>query len=221
MTAETSITASVTQSREFTGFMRSLAGWIFFLELAAATTRGVQHCFSTESAATQNTTGMLAESSTELRELAPEIRAKLETMLDAARHAIIEDGMSNPINDRLPELVAKDFNAVIPALLSVIEAKRTTPIVAAEVLKELGRLRNVTSHSSRRWVLERALRSPWPFTRDGAGLGLARLGDPNAIPALRRAAENEPNAEIRADLKLVIDELAEMITDDTPAAERH
>jgi HEAT repeat protein len=141
--------------------------------------------------------------------------------LDAARYAIIEDGMSNPINDRLPDLVAKDFNAVIPALLSVIEAQRTTPIVAAEVLKELGRLRNVASHASRRWVLERALRSPWPFTRDGAGLGLARLGDPNAIPALRRAAENEHNAEIRADLKLVIDELAEMITDDTPAAERH
>jgi hypothetical protein len=171
-----------------------------------------------ESAATQITSGMVAESSTELRELAPEIKAKLDAMLDAARHAIIEDGMCNPINERLPALVAKDFNAVIPALLSVIEGKRTTPIVAAEVLKELGRLRSVTSHASRRWVLERALQSPWPFTRDGAGLGLARLGDPTAILALRRAVENEPNAQTRADLQLVIDELAEMITDGTPVA---
>jgi len=39
--------------------------------------------------------------------------------------------------------------------------------------------------------------------------------------ALRRAAENEPNAEIRADLQLVIDELAEMITGGTPFAEHH
>jgi hypothetical protein len=215
-TVETSITAPDAQSR----FMRFIAETVLFMDLVTATTRGAQHCFVKESAAT-DITGTVAESSTLLRELAPETKAKLDAMLDAARHAIIEDGMYNPINKRLPELVAKDFNTVLPALLSAIEAKRTTPIVAAEVLKELGRLRNVTSHAGRRWVLERALRSPWPFTRDGAGLGLARLGDPKAIQALRCAVENEPNAQTRADLQLVIDELAEMTTNGTPPADGH
>jgi len=218
MTVETSITDPPDQSRELTGFVRSLACGVFLLKLATATTRGGLHCFLAETAATQIAAGMPAESSTGLRELAPELKAKLETMLDLARNAIIEDGMYNPVNERLPDLVARDFEAVIAALWSVIAAERTTPIIAAEVLKELGGLRNATSHARRRWVLERALRSPWPFTRDGAGLGLARLGDPNAIPALRRAAENEPSAEIRSGLHLVIDELAEMVTDGTPPA---
>jgi HEAT repeat protein len=220
ITAETAIPASDTESREFR-FAQSHVGITFLLKLAAASSLAIQRCLLEESAVTQVTAGAFAESSTEHREITPDVKAKLDAMLDAARQAIVEDGMNNPINERLPELVSRDFNAVIPALLSTIEAERTTPMVAAEILKELGRLRNATSHASRRWVLERALRSPWPFTRDGAGLGLARLGDSNAIPALRRAVDNEPNAQTRADLQLVIDELAEMMTDGTPAWEHY
>lgn len=221
ITAETSIPKRDTDPLESTGFMRSLMGAVFLLKLAAATTRSIQQCLWEQSAATQPIAATLAESSTELRELTPEMQARLEAMLDAARHSIIEDGMSNPINERVPGLVAKDFSAVVPALLAAIDTERATPIVAAEVLKELGRLRNVTSHATRRWVLERALLSPWPFTRDGAGLGLASLGDPGAIPSLRRAVEREPNPRLRADLQMVIDELAEIVTDGTPVTERH
>jgi hypothetical protein len=216
MTAETVETSTVLDIQS--GFTRSIAGAVLFIDLLAATTRGVKLCLLKESAATQIMTGTTAESSTEFRELTPELTAKLDAMLDEARHAIIEDGMYNPINERLPDLVAQDFNTVIPALLSAIEAKRTTPMVAAEVLKELGGVRNVSSHGMRRWVLERALRSPWPFTRDGAGLGLARLSDPTTMQALRRAVENEPNAQIKADLQLVVDE---MTTNGTALADDH
>jgi hypothetical protein len=171
-----------------------------------------------QSSSTQIIAGSLAESSTQIREMAPEIKIKLDAILDAAQRDIIEDGMHNAINERLPGLIAKDFSTVIPALMSVIEAGRTAPIIAAEVLKELGRLRSASSHASRLWVLERALSLPSPFIRDGAGLGLASLADADALPYLRRAVENEPNAQTRTDLQLVIDELNEMMADGAPVA---
>ena len=221
-TAETSTTPGQgSEPQETAGFFRFLAGSVILLRLATASTHGIRHCFLEESAATQRAAGVVAESSTQLQEIAPELRVKLDAILDAARHEAIEDGMRNSISEHLPALVAQHSNTVVSALVAVIESGRATPIVAAEVLKELGRLRNVTSHASRRWALERALHSPWPFTRDGAGLGLARLGDPGSIPSLCRALENETNAQIKADLQLVIGELADVITDGELAAKRH
>jgi hypothetical protein len=202
-------------------FRRLLATVLLGLRLAAASTNGVRRCFWEQSSATQIAAGAYAESSTQIREMTPEIKVRLDAILDAARRDIIEDGMYNAINERLPGLIARDFKAVIPALMSVIEGGRTTPIIAAEVLKELGRLRNDASHASRLWVLERALNQPSPYIRDGAGLGLAALGDPNAIPYLRRAVENDPNAQTRADLQLVIDELSEKMRDGAPSASHH
>jgi hypothetical protein len=70
-------------------------------------------------------------------------------------------------------------------------------------------------------VLERALFSPWPFVRDGAGLGLARLGDPGAIPVLRKAVESETHAQTKADLQLVLDELSESMTNGQSFAHNH
>jgi hypothetical protein len=169
-----------------------------------------------QSSATQIFAGSFAESSTQIREMTPEMKLRLDAVLNAARQDTIEDGMFNAINRRLPGLIAEDHKAVVPALMSVIEGRHTTPIIAAEVLKELGRLRNSASHASRLWVLERALNQSSPYIRDGAGLGLAMLADAHAIPYLRRAAENEPNAETRADLQLVIDELTETMTDGAP-----
>jgi hypothetical protein len=220
-TVDTSLRVPDREPRELTGFLRSLAGAAFVVRLAAASTYGARQCFMEETAATQIIGGALAEGSTQLREVNPEIQPRLAAILDAARHDIIEDGMPNAVSEYLPGLLAKDYTAVIPALLSVIEAGSTTPIIAAELLKELGRLRNAASHASRLWVLERALSLSSPFIRDGAGLGLARLADPDALPYLRRAVEGELNAQTRADLQLVIDELSETMRDGTPLADRH
>lgn len=209
------------ESRVAPALAKNLAAAIFFVRLAAASTIGAQRCFLEDSASTQIVAGTSAESSTQLREMTLEIRAKIEAMLDAAANDIIEDGMHNAINDRLGPLIAKDFRDVIPALLSLIEGGRAVPIVASEVLKELGKLRDAPSHQSRRWTLERALGLSSPFIRDGAGLGLARLGDPDSLPYLRQAAKDEPNAQTRADLELVIDELDGMMADGAPATDGH
>jgi hypothetical protein len=225
-TADTSTAPDVNPRNEFVGLGRSLATAVFGFKFVAASTEGIRQCFSERScstqirisdlaetcrsSATQIGVNELAESSTQIREMTSEIQARLDATLDAARREIIEDGMRNAINLRLPGLIARDFSAVIPALISVIEAGHTTPMVAAEVLKELGRMQHGVSHASRLWVLERALSLPSPFIRDGAGLGLAALADRAALPYLQKAVESEPNAQIRTDLQLVINELNEM-----------
>jgi hypothetical protein len=207
---------------ELAGFRKSLAAVLFISRLAAASTAGIQRSLWLENSATQHFGGAHAESSTEFADLAPETRAKLEAMLQAACQDVIEDGMRNAITEQLPDLLARDPNAVIRALLSAIETSRTTPIIGSEVLKELGRVRGyMASHTMRRWVLERALLSPSAYIRDGAGLGLARLGDPSVLPSLRTAAENAADPQTRADLQLVIDELSEMVADGAPLAHSH
>jgi hypothetical protein len=191
--------------------IRHLAGAVFVLKLIAAGTSAFQRCLLEESAGTQIVAGALAESSTELRELNPDTRVVFEAMLETARHELIEDGMRNVVTEQFANLLSKDLNTIIPALVSVIETGRTTPVVAAEVLKELGRVRNPASRAARRWVLEHALSLSSAFIRDGAGIGLAWLSDPASIPQLRRAIESEPDPQTRADLQLVVDELAETI----------
>jgi hypothetical protein len=221
-TADTSIAVTSTETRcEIGGLVRSMAGMIFGLRLAAASTEGIRQCFLEQSSGTQLMAGAFTLSSTGIPDLTPDSRAKLDAILDDARRDIIEDGMPNAITERLPGLIANDFSALMPTLMSIIEDVRIPPVIAAEVLKELGRGRNAASHASRLWILERSLGISAPFIRDGAGLGLARLGDASAIPYLRRAAENEPHAQTRADLQLVIDELGEIGADGVAVTRSH
>ncbi len=194
---------------DLTGLRKSAA--VLALHVFAATTLGTQRCFYREDTAGTRIIELHSESSTEPRKVSPELQARLDAMLDSARREVIEDGMKNAVTDQLPELFLRDFSAIIPALKVFIENGRTPPIVAAELLKELGQIRDFTSHNSRRWLLAWALTTASPFVRDGAALGLARLADPTTLHYLRRAIEMEPNAEIRADFQLVVDELAERV----------
>jgi len=219
--ADTTAGLRVPEPQQFHGVKSLVVSAAFVVKLAAASTTGARQCFLDLNAATHLGMGTLAESSTQFREMLPEIKAKLDYVLRAANDDLIEDGMRNAVNQRLPELVVKHFDTVIPALISVLETGRTTGTIAAEVLKELGRVRNTASHPMRRWALERALRSPSPVIRDGAGLGLARLSDPDSLPYLRRAIEDERDPQTRADLRLVLNELSEAIQNGIPPADRH
>src|SRR4051812_45071438 len=127
-------------SRESTLFL--------LLELSATSMAPIRRVVEVSSA-TQVMLDAPGDSSTVHSEIRPEIEAELDTLLEAARDDIIEDGMRNVINEHLPGLVLKNCRAVIPALLAAIESGRTTPIIASEVLKELGGLRDADSHALR------------------------------------------------------------------------
>lgn len=205
--------------------VRLFGAYAFFLaKLAAATAIGAklekkQWFRELNSATGQIGAGGTYGSSTQIREMMPVVRAQLDFVLASAREELIEDGMCNSVNQRLPSLIGTHFDTVIPALVAVIEAGRTTGSVAAEVLKELGRVRNEASRPLRRFALERALTSSSPTIRDGAGLGLARLSDPDTIPSLGRAIERERDPQTRADLQLVLDEISEAAENGIPPAE--
>ena len=211
--ADTSIDLGNGVSQDLAGFIKSVATCaVFAAKLATAGTAGARRCFIETTAATQLREADVG-SSTQFREISPDVRVNLHALWDAAREDVIEDGMRNSISERLPELIAKDFRAVLPVLISTIESRQLEPVIAAEVLKELGRYRDSASLPHRRWALARALSVPSPVIRDGAGLGLARLCDPASLPYLRRAVEREVDPQIRVDLQQVMDEIAETVTD--------
>lgn len=185
--------------------------------LVSAATEGARRCFLEPTSAT-SLTAPAADSSTASPEVSEEFRADLQRLVKAAREQPIEDGMSNPVTKRLQTILARHRSAMVPALVGVLESRQTPPIVAAELLKELGRIRDRVSHPHRLWVLAYALRAASPLTRDGAGLGLARLGDRDALTYLRAAIQREPLDEIREDLRLVADELAALDDDGVPGS---
>jgi len=153
------------------------------------------------------TSSLQATGSTAIETADPAARFALDVLFDSARDAIIEDGMFNVISRSLPGIVLRYTTSVLPQIASAIENERISAPVAAEILKELGKLREPGTHSGRRWLLERALNSPSPITRDGASLGLARLKDRQALPSLLKAMDTETDPQARRDLQLVVDEL--------------
>lgn len=175
----------------------------------ASSTRGTHECFvdgMPASSATQSCDFVSPAGST-YRAPDASLAAKLESIWRLAHDEIIEDGMPNTVRRQLPALLACDYEAVIASILSAIQSGKIKPIVAVEALKELGRVSYGISHLNRKRALEYALRVRSAITRDGAGLGLARLADPASLPALRRAVENEPDLETKRNLQLVVDEL--------------
>lgn len=182
------------------------AAWVLVTRLAAATNQGLRRSFVEDTSETAFTMRAVASSS-QVAEVAEEIRTELRLMFFAALRDHIEDGLPNAITKRLPELLNRDFNATVTGLTAALESGAVSESLAAEALKELGQVRNDAFRHYHRWALERALSLGSSMTRDGAGLGLARLGDPAAIPYLLKAIDAEPNLETRADLQLVVDQL--------------
>ncbi len=140
---------------------------------------------------------------TSLTEPDVKIQAQLDSILERVRHEIVEDGMTNTVTTRLPELVANHYRSVLPLIAALADGRRTSAAVTAELLKEVGRLRDARSHSDRRWLLLHALSSSNPAARDGAGVGLAWLKDPSVATSVRDAAERESIPQLKVDLEEV------------------
>ncbi len=181
---------------------RLTASVAFVLQVATAslaeTRRTFLHLTSSTSLAA------LSTADTSFHSLTPEVQARLDSILEGVRYQIVEDGMANMISDRLPELVANPYPSVLPAIAALITGNRTSSSVTAELLKEVGRVRDAASHSDRRWLLEHALSSLNPAARDGASVGLAWRGDAAPAPSVRAAIGSEHIPQLKADLEEVL-----------------
>jgi hypothetical protein len=182
--------------------LKQLAATVaFVLKAASASVAETHRSFLSVSSSTGS--AVIASAETAPREVSPEMRAQLDSILEGVRHDIIEDGISNTVSERLPSLVAEHYRSVLPVLATVIDNQRTSAAVVAEILKEVGRIRDAASHSERRWLLEHALWSGNPAARDGAGAGLAWLRDPATVERVRAAAERETIPQLKSDLEEV------------------
>lgn len=199
--------------------LRQLAASVALVIKVASTSVAETHrTFLPLSASTSS--AVVASAETSPREVAPEVRAQLDLILQSVRDEIIEAGISNTITKKLPTLVAGHYRSVLPAIAALIDSHRASAAVVAEILKEVGRLRDAASHFERRWLLEHALWSNNPAARDGAGAGLAWLEDPAAAERVRAAAERETLPQLKADLEEVFRLLA-AANDNGAAPENH
>ena len=73
----------------------------------------------------------------------------------------------------------------------------------------LGRMNDSITRNRRLWILESGLFSSSARIRDAAGLGLASLDDPHAIPYVRKAIDEERCDELREDLQQILEQLQE------------
>ena len=148
-----------------------------------------------------------AENSTQFIHKSRDIQIRIESLFASAREEIFEDGMQSQFSRHLLMLIRSYGNQAITALTDYILSERANAEVAAEALRWIGHINDPSTHRDRLWLLEKSLSSSSPRIRDGAGLGLAFLDDPHAIPYLIRAVERENYTELRADLKQVISQL--------------
>lgn len=139
----------------------------------------------------------------------PEFRSHVRHLFAAASDEVFHDGMVSRFSERLTSLVRAEGQAAVEAIEEILDDPQPSPDVVGEAMRWLGRMTDPPTRSVRLWLLERGLSHSSPQVRDQAALGLASLGDPHAVPYLRRAMEREKISELQHDLGEILAELEE------------
>lgn len=132
---------------------------------------------------------------------------KFEGLFRCAREVDFEDGMENEFAKDLTVMVQENGPRTKEILARLLENPAISPNVFSEALRWLGRMEDKPSHEARRWILEKALTSPAPQTRNGALIGLSSMDDPHAIHYLESAMKGEKIDLVRRSMKKVVDQL--------------
>ena len=135
------------------------------------------------------------------------LRNRVSELFASAAEENFEEGTESPFAKGLLALIRDYGNAAVAALESTLEPGRTDIEVAREVLRWLGAIDHSQSGRYRRAVLEKHLKASSARLRYAAGLGLAEMDDPAAIPALIAAIRTEAHDKIRWHFQLVLDQL--------------
>ncbi len=126
---------------------------------------------------------------------------------NAAFDERFEDGMESVFSRTLVSSIQTYGSAAVSALERVLNSKDVNAEIAAEALRWLAVIEHPDSYKYRLSILLDSLRSSFPSVRDAAGLALAVLDDPSAIPALQEAIAREACDELRQALQAVLDQL--------------
>lgn len=143
---------------------------------------------------------------------AQDISACVKRLFSMAAFIALDPGMTNDFSMGLAAFIEKHGKPALRAVQELVLNEETASSIALEALQYIGNSDSKVWHDERRKMLERCLlasRSAW--ARDGAGLGLASLDDPQSIPALEMAIAKESNQELREDLLQVLEQLKDTL----------
>lgn len=150
------------------------------------------------------------------QELTRYVEKTLKRLFESVGEQYFEDGMESDFSRELVSLIKKYGNLAVSEIAYLITYVRVDNEIAGEALRWLGHIDDPSTYGWRLWILEKSLSSDSPTVRDGAGLGLACMGDAHAIQYIRKAIGQETIAELRDDLLGVLEEL-EASSDAAPA----
>ena len=136
-----------------------------------------------------------------------ELNAAIDGILSVAAEESFEDGMESKTSLLVYTLVSWYAAAGVQQLTARLTSPGANQGVAADVVRALGQIDDVRSHSERIYTAECLLYSPLPFARDAGSIALVDLADSGSIPALRSAVEREPIPELKDDMRASLEEL--------------
>ncbi|MCZ7568851.1 MAG: HEAT repeat domain-containing protein [Ardenticatenaceae bacterium] len=142
---------------------------------------------------------------------APDLHEAIGTLFRAARDERFEDGVDSEFARNLVFFIQEYASEAMKVIKALIWNEQVDPEVASEALRWLGRIEDPETYQERLWLLEASLFASSPAVRDGAGLGLASLDDPDAITYLRQAIERETYPPLRRYLGQTLEQLEDTL----------
>ena len=152
-----------------------------------------------------------------LDEILPEQSAQnisvfVKRLFSMAENIEFEVGMDNQFSEDLERAIEAIGAPILVEIKGIILNEESSLTVAAETMRYIGNIESPAYRAERRELLETCLlNSRFAWVRDGAGLGLASLDDPQSIPALEIAIAKESNQELKEDLLQVLEQLEETL----------
>ena len=143
---------------------------------------------------------------------AEKISAYVKRLFSMAENIEFEVGMTNGFSEALERWIEVIGVRMLVEIRRIILNEETSLTVAAETMRYIGNIESPKYHAERRELLETCLlNSRFAWVRDGAGLGLASLDDPQSIPVLEMVISKESNEELKEDLIQVLEQLEDTL----------
>jgi hypothetical protein len=146
------------------------------------------------------------------------INADFHTLFNDAREEIFEYGVKTEFSTQLTYLISLYGEKAITALADLLHSEHATIETQWEALRWLGKIDDPFTRQARRRLLERSLESSLARLRDGALQGLASMDDPDSIPSLKVAIEQEAIPELHEDMLGVLQQLEETLLENSQSA---
>ena len=187
--------------------------WLHHLIAISSTGRPAEPLLSEARGGLRQQLEKAAESSTaldqQLIEFDDELCEAVEAAFAAGTNETFEDGMISAFSEDLDYLISKFGKSAIGVISHLILNDKVNPEVASEALRCIGRIDHKPTYAYRRWLLGQSLSCSSSMVRDGAGLGISYMDDPDAINDIKKAIEREKIDELRDDLELGLKQLEE------------